>query len=325
VTLCSLVRSGRLSGGVRTGLGVVHKRVLRVTRGKTWWREILLIGVLYGAYEFSRGIGHVNVGSALSNGSEILHLERVWHLAPEKVLNEALENATVLAVIASYFYSLMHYIVTPAVLVWMYRKHRDHYGSARTALAMSTALGLIGYLVLPTAPPRMLVGSGLRDTLADTQMYGWWGGEGSVPRGLGALTNQFAAMPSLHVGWAIWCGVLIAAYAERRWVRFLGVSYPIATTLVVMATGNHYLLDAIAGGITMAAGALLGAALTRRSAVDLVTAGKQDSLDDVIAGRSTAPVRAAVAATSASRIRCSSERDAPFAGKPETELCRPGR
>jgi hypothetical protein len=233
-------------------------------RGLTWWREILLLAILYGAYELSRGFADVSVPAALSNGREILHLEQMWHLAPEHVLNEAVEHVTIIAVIASYFYSAMHYLVTPAVLVWMYRKHREKYGLARTALALSTALGLVGYVLIPTAPPRMIKGSGLHDTLADTQGWGWWAGEGSVPRGLGALSNQFAAMPSLHVGWAIWCGVLVALYARRRWVKVVGAAYPVATTLVVMATGNHYLLDAVAGAVTMAIGALIATTLTRR-------------------------------------------------------------
>lgn len=269
MVVSSLIRPGRLSGWLRVGVGYVHSAFRAATR--TWWREILLLGVLYGAYEVVRTIGDVDVPSALANGRSILHLERVWHLAPEHVLNAALSHALFIAVIASYFYSVMHYVITPTVLVWMYRKHRVHYGTARTALAISTALGLIGYLLLPTAPPRMLRGSGLSDTLADTASYGWWGGEGSVPRGFGAVTNQFAAMPSLHVGWALWCGVLVAIYARRRWVKLLGIAYPLATTVVVLATGNHYLLDAIAGALTMGAGALLASAFAERGRRDAAT------------------------------------------------------
>ncbi len=320
MTLWMLVRPGRLSGAARTGFTAVQRRLPLLRRGATWWREILLVAALYGAYELSRGLGDVNVGSAVSNGRAILHLEQVWHLAPERVLNEALEHATWIAVAASYFYSVMHYIVTPVVLVWMYRKHRDHYGSARTALAISTVLGLIGYLLLPTAPPRMLAHSGLRDTLADTQGYGWWGGEGSVPRGLGALTNQFAAMPSLHVGWAIWCGVLVAVYARRRWVKLLGITYPIATTFVVMATGNHYLLDAIAGAVTMAAGALLAAALPRRSSGPPL-GPEGEPLDNGVAGRPTRAVRAAATAASA-QPRSFGAREVQCTAPPDAKLCR---
>jgi hypothetical protein len=322
----SVSRPGRLASGVRTGLASARVRLGGLRHSTTWWREILLIAALYGAYELSRGLGDINIASAFSNGRAILHLEQVWHVAPERVLNEALEHATLIAVIASYFYSVMHYLVTPTVLVWMYRKHREHYGPARTALAISTALGLIGYLLLPTAPPRMLAHSGMHDILADTARWGWWGAEGSVPRGLGSLTNQFAAMPSLHVGWSIWCGVLIARYARRRWVKALGAAYPIVTTLVVMATGNHYLLDAVAGAVTMGAGALLAAALPRRvKAVPLVP--EREQLRDVIAGRSKAALRAAAAASTRPErhaVRLTAERELRAGGEPEPELCRPG-
>jgi hypothetical protein len=254
-----LTGTGRASAALRVcGRGL--RRLVRTP----WWREVVLIGVLYGVYELSRGFGDVDVGSAFANGHEILRLERLWHLDPERMLNQTLHQAKFLAVAASYFYSLMHYLVTPAVLIWMYRRHRDGYGFARTALALSTAVGLVGYLVLPTAPPRMIDSSGLRDILADTQGYGWWSDDGSVPRGMAGLTNQFAAMPSLHVGWAVWSGALIAVYARRRWVRALGIAYPVITTLVVMATGNHYLLDAVAGALTMAVGAVLAHALPAR-------------------------------------------------------------
>lgn len=286
---------------MRDGWTAVRRRGLPGwLRGTSWWREIILLGVLYGVYELSRGLGGIDVRSALANGRGILHWERLWHLAPERVLNEAIEHATWVAVVASYFYSIMHYLVTPTVLIWMYRKHHEHYAPARTALALSTVLGLFGYLLLPTAPPRMLKHSGLHDTLAATSGYGWWGGEGSVPRGLGVLTNQFAAMPSLHVGWAVWCGALIAMYAQRRWVRALGVLYPVTTTVVVMATGNHYLLDALAGAVVMAAGAGLMLLLRHRAKGPLVP---RDTLHEVVAGRSRAAVRAAVAAAAAANCR----------------------
>ena len=288
-------------------------------RAFTWWREIVLIGVLYSAYEMSRGLGDVSIRAAFSNGRAIFNLERMWHLDPERVLNEALSHATWIAVGASYFYSVMHYLVTPAVLIWMYRRHRDAYGPARTALAVSTAFGLIGYLLLPTAPPRMLAGSGLRDTLSETSGYGWWGGEGSVPRGFGGFTNQFAAMPSLHVGWALWCGVLIAMYAQRRWVKALGIAYPVATTVVVMATANHYLLDAVAGAVVMGVGVLVATVLSRRPAGRRLSSERQ-LLDDVVAGRSMTAFRFAAAATSA-RGRPLPGRDAGCTTNRDQELC----
>jgi hypothetical protein len=322
VMLTTPAGAGRLSEGVRRGVTAAGRRVRNYARRSSWWREILLIGALYGLYELGRGITDIDVSSAFANGREILHAEQVWHLAPERVLNQALDRAEILAVVASYFYSLMHYLVTPTVLVWMYRKHRGAYPGARTALAISTVLGLIVYVLLPTAPPRMLTNSGLQDTLADTQNWGWWGGEGSVPRGWGALANQFAAMPSMHVGWSLWCGALIAIYARRSWVKLLGIAYPLATTIVVMATGNHYLLDAIAGAIIMGAGALLAAALPRRTPKLRLPSPVDDPLEALRAGR---PVRTSAAVPAAARLRCSPDRETPALRGNDPRLCRARR
>ena len=236
--------------------------VYRVPR---WLREVVLVGTIYGAYELSRGVQDGAVSIATRNGRDILHWEQSLDIAPEKLFTHALVSVTPLAVAAAYFYSTMHYVITPVVLVWMYRCHARQYRTARTALAFSTILGLIVFYLVPTAPPRLLANAGIPDALFDVRNWGWWGGDGSVPRGLGGLTNQFAAMPSLHVGWSLWCGFLLARYASRRWVKVLGVLYPLVTTFVVLATGNHYLLDAIAGSAVMVVGA--GLALAARAGV----------------------------------------------------------
>jgi hypothetical protein len=228
-----------------------------------WWREVVLLGALYGAYELSRSFTDASFGRAVVNGDRIVRWEDAVHLSPEHLLNNAIYQATVLAVAASYFYSVMHYVVTPIVLIWMYRRHREHYWFARTTIVASTALALVGYYLIPTAPPRLLPGGGYHDVLAESSKWGWWGGEGSVPRGMGGLSDQFAAVPSMHVGWALWSGVLIAMYAKRRWVRWAGIAYPVVTTMVVLSTGNHYLFDAVAGALTMAVGVLLTAAIRR--------------------------------------------------------------
>jgi O-antigen ligase len=126
----------------------------------------------------------------------------------------------------------------------------------------ATLLGLVGFMTLPLAPPRMM--PGFIDTMAAFGSDGWWGTAASAPKGLSSFTNQFAAMPSLHVGWAIWCGVMVSRYARRTWIRRLSVVYPAVVVLVVLGTANHYLLDAVAG----LAALLAGFAITR-SAVRL--------------------------------------------------------
>lgn len=213
-----------------------------------WRREFALVAVLYLAYELSRGVAAADSARAVSTGRAILTWETTWHCAPELWLNRLFDSAAWLAVPASYFYSVMHYVITPAVLIWMHRSHPTHYRGARTTLALSTALGVLGFVFLPTAPPRLVPGDGIVDTLARFASWGWWSNHGSVPRGLGGVTNQFAAMPSLHVGWALWSGYLLYRYGRRGVTRVLGVLYPVGTTLVVLGTGNHYLLDVLAGG-----------------------------------------------------------------------------
>jgi hypothetical protein len=163
----------------------------------------------------------------------------------------------VVAVASGYFYATLHFVVTPAVLIYLYRRRPDTYRSARTALVLATAAALVGYFLFPTAPPRLLSGSGFTDTMATVSNWGWWGHEGSAPRGLGGLTNQLAAMPSLHVGWALWSGWCLARYARARKVRVLGAVYPLLTTLVVMSTANHYLVDAVAGSLVVITGWML--------------------------------------------------------------------
>ena len=219
-----------------------------------WWHEVVLLGLLYLAYEIARGMVDQDLPTALANGHSLLDWERDLHLDPERWLNMTLHRSLVLAVGFSYYYALLHYLITPVVLVWMYRCHVDYYRRARSWLIASTMLGLIGFAALPTAPPRLLR-IGFHDTLADVQHWGWWGGEASAPKGFGGLTDQFAAMPSLHVGWALWCGVLLFRFARNRYLRVLGVLYPLITAVVVMSTANHYLVDVLAGVVVMVLGA----------------------------------------------------------------------
>lgn len=228
---------------------------------RPWLRELVLVAALYATYEVARALSRDELSEAVGTGRRLFDWERARHLDPEPALNHWLSAVTPLAVVAAFFYATLHYLVTPAVLVWMYRRHPDHYRTARTTLAITCLLALVGFATLPTAPPRLLPGAGIHDTLAGVQAWGWWGGDGSVPRGLGGATNQFAALPSLHVGWAVWSGFLLARYATRAVVRWLGVVYPLLTTVVVLATGNHYLVDALAGAAVVALAAVLAPAV----------------------------------------------------------------
>jgi hypothetical protein len=233
-------------------------------RKARWARELGLLAGLYAGYSVARLLGHADLAGATANAHDLLTVERTLHLDVEGPANDAVQAWPVLAVVASYWYSLLHYIVTPAVLVWVYRRRHGDYPRVRNALVIASAIGLVGFTLLPMAPPRML--PGFVDTLASTSYAGWWGGEASAPKGLGALTNQLAAMPSLHVGWAIWVAWVVVGLSTHRWVRMLAIAYPVVTTLVVVGTANHYLLDAVAGAAVVAVGFRLARHLARRPA-----------------------------------------------------------
>src|SRR4051812_18293932 len=208
-------------------------------------RELLLIAVVYSMYDGSRFFVEGRQSTALAHAMGVLHVEQGLDMAWEQALNRVVSTHALLAVPADYMYATLHYLVTPIVLVWMWRAHRAAYSRARTTLMVATVIGLVGFSVLPVAPPRML--PGFIDTMAQYSGAGWWSTDASAPRGVGSFTNQFAAMPSLHVGGALWCGWQLVQHGKHLVTRVSGVLSPAMITVVVMATGNHYLLDAVAG------------------------------------------------------------------------------
>ncbi|WP_369688988.1 phosphatase PAP2 family protein [Streptomyces sp. Wb2n-11] len=230
-------------------------------RGKPrWWTELLLIVVVYSAYTGGRLFVRGDEATAVAHGLAILRVEKLLRLNAEHPLNRLFTEHAWLGIPADFAYASLHYLVTPAILVWLFRRRTARYRAARTWLMLSTVLGLVGFTLMPTCPPRLLdAGHGFVDTMAQYSAYGWWGDAASAPRGLGSMTNQYAAMPSLHVGWSLWCGVMLWRHGRTPLMKFLGAAYPLLTTFVVMGTANHYFLDAVAGAAVMS----LGLALTR--------------------------------------------------------------
>ncbi|MFE0046824.1 phosphatase PAP2 family protein [Streptomyces albireticuli] len=223
-----------------------------------WWTELPLIAVVYAVYSAGRLLVRGNVQPAIDHGLAILDLEKTFRINFEHPLNRLFTEHASLGIPADFAYASLHYILTPAILVWAFRRRPRDYRFLRSWLMISTLIGLIGFTLLPTCPPRLLDASyGFVDTMAQYGSYGWWGGDASAPRGLGGMTNQYAAMPSLHVGWALWCGVVMWRYGRTTWAKIAGVVYPAAITLIVMGTANHYFLDAVAGVAVMGVGLLL--------------------------------------------------------------------
>jgi hypothetical protein len=225
-------------------LAVPPARV-RAIRPPRWWQEIGFIAIVYFLYSLVRNAVPSHEAGAFQRARTILSIERWSHIDVEHSLNRFVDHQHWLAYICNYYYSTLHFVVTIAVLVWLYVKQPLRYRAIRSVLLWTNLVALIGFWFLSVAPPRML--PGFIDTVVK---FHTWGSLASP--GLAKASNQFAAMPSLHIGWAMWCAVAIVALAKRTWVRALGVLYPIATVFVIVGTANHFVLDAVGGVVTFA-------------------------------------------------------------------------
>jgi hypothetical protein len=231
--------------------------------------ELVLILALWVVYSLARLLADTNMQPALHRANELLHLESLIGIQWEVPLNQLFSDYRVLGLAGSYWYATLHYVVTAGVLIWLWRLGADRYGPARRALVFGTLLGLMAYISLPTAPPRFI--GGYVDVLSLHAADGWWGADASAPRGLGGLTNELAAFPSLHAGWALWVALALQIYATRKWVRVLGWIYALGTAVVIVGTGNHWVIDAIMGWMVIVAGWTVAEAIGRvrlRQALD---------------------------------------------------------
>ena len=208
-------------------------------------REILFVAVLFLAYKLGRLLVEGHVGTALTNAQDVWDFERLVHLPSEESLQAALLGHAWWIRAANGFYVYVHFPATAAALVWLYWKRPEIYLWFRRTLASLTALALVIHALFPLAPPRMLTSAGMVDTghLYGPSVYG--------SPSTDTLSNQYAAMPSLHVGWALAVAVAMIAATRSRW-RWLWLAHPALTLLVVVVTGNHYWLDAIAAAVLVA-------------------------------------------------------------------------
>ncbi|MFI7407886.1 phosphatase PAP2 family protein [Streptomyces sp. NPDC049627] len=211
-------------------------------------RELLLVAGLFLVYKLGRQLATGHTSEAFRNADRVWDLERAVRLPGEGSVQHLLLHGDTVVHIANTYYATVHFPATAAFLIWLYLRRPAHYVWARRVLAALTAAALVVHLAFPLAPPRMLAVSGLIDT---GRVYG--------PSVYGApqtdhLSNQFAAMPSLHFGWALMVAIGLIVATRSRWRR-LWLLHPLLTLLVIVGTANHYWLDAIV------ATAMLGLAL----------------------------------------------------------------
>jgi hypothetical protein len=205
---------------------------------------------------------HTEQSTAVHRGHQIVDLERTLHIFHEQSVNAWVAGQHWLAYICNYYYATLHFVVTIGVGVWVYRKHPWYARRLRNAWYLMTLYALIGFAFFALAPPRLLGGGfGFIDTVVKFHTWGSWG-DGSVA----SHSNQYAAMPSMHIGWSLWCGLVLWHLAKHRWVRILGLLYPLATLFVIIGTGNHYFADAVGGVVACALGFGTQRLLSRKAA-----------------------------------------------------------
>ncbi|MET8246974.1 phosphatase PAP2 family protein [Streptomyces sp. NPDC005202] len=210
--------------------------------------ELLLVAGLFLVCKSGRQLATGHTGEAFRNAHRVWDLERAVRLPGEGAVQSLLLHGDTLAHVANTYYATVHFPATAAFLVWLYLRRPAHYVWARRALAAVTAAALVLHLTFPLAPPRMLAAAHLVDTarVYGPSVYG--------PPRSDHLSNQFAAMPSLHFGWALMVAIGLIVATRSRW-RWLWLLHPLLTLAVIVGTANQYWLDAIV------ATALLGHAL----------------------------------------------------------------
>jgi hypothetical protein len=233
---------------------------VRALRRPVWWQELVFIGICYELYSLVRNAVPEHERGAFSRATAVLRLEDHLHIGVEKTLNAFVASRDALAYVCNYYYATLHFAVTIGVMVWLYRRYPLRYRSLRTVLLSTNVIALAGFWLYSLAPPRMLDTDGFVDTVVTFHTWGSWGSSG-----VDSASNQFAAMPSLHIGWALWCAIVVARLARRRWVRVAAVVYPAATLFVIVGTANHFVLDAVGGAAVVGLGFAVERALSGRS------------------------------------------------------------
>jgi hypothetical protein len=252
-----------VSGGVTT-----EPRPTR--RSLRWWKEVLYAALFYLVYSFVRDTqGSASVAQEVGAGlctnqachhaKDVIAIERAFHLFHEEAIQHAFIGAHWFLRLADIYYGSAHFVITIVALIWLFRTNKQRYPLWRNTLAITTGLALLGFALFPLMPPRLLPEHyGFVDTLQR------FGGSWSFDSGaMKSISNQYAAMPSLHFGWSSWCTCVLYPACRRWWTKALVVAYPFVTLLVIVITANHYILDAIGGATALAVAFAMSRALAR--------------------------------------------------------------
>ncbi|MFI1827063.1 bifunctional glycosyltransferase 87/phosphatase PAP2 family protein [Streptomyces sp. NPDC020412] len=224
--------------------------------------ELLAIRVGYSIYSKIRLAATASTADAEAHGRQISAMEQAIGIDVEHAINQAAAKSEWLTDFLAFYYTSFHFPVPLTILAVLYIWRPTDYRWARASLAFATLLALIGFWLYPLAPPRLMPGMGFTDLVHGPQDL-------TNPDfgALTAVTNQYAAMPSLHFGWSLWCGVVVVVLAPKVWMKALGLIHPLITLYVIVASANHWILDAVGGAVVVGAGFALTYVLSGRRQV----------------------------------------------------------
>ena len=242
-----------------------------------WWKEVLLIVSFYAVYTLIRNrFGSARLSKldvpvqAFNNALRVIRFERFVGLFHELAIQHRFLPYTGFIRVWNVYYGTAHFIVTITAFVLVFKRAPAVFARWRNTLAFTTAFALVGFSLFPLMPPRLLddhsryggaaiaEARGLQPFEFDDTMAtvgGLWSFDSGT---IATISNQYAAMPSLHTGWATWSALALWPLVRRRWLRGLLVLYPVATLFCIIVTGNHYWLDGLGGLVTLAAGFTVG-------------------------------------------------------------------
>lgn len=263
-----------------------------------WLREVGIVLGFYYVYQTIRSLADVSgvKNRAQGNAQWIVTAEKTIFIYHEQSIQQAFLGATWFIKAMNVYYGTLHFIITAGLLVWLYARRHSAYRVMRNLLGATTGLALIGYWTFPLAPPRLYSKCSGRipalgpegglvkpSCFVDTldKVGGLWDYQSSAAK---AIANAYAAMPSLHFGWSLWCAIVIWTQVGGRRGHVLAVLYPTLTLFAIVITANHFFLDAVGGALILCGGlgivrwserrrsARLAPALTGATAEQLTTA-----------------------------------------------------
>lgn len=230
----------------RGALQAANQLAQDARRRWTWAFEVGIVLFWNFAYESLRSATPTRKVAAFENASNVESLSSTLRIDWELTLNRLFLDHQWVADLASYWYQLAHETVTVATLIWLWHWHARVYRPLRTTLVGISVLSLFAYRFYPLAPPRFALDGAVDTMLQHKVLFAGWDS-------ITGLSNLYAAMPSIHVAWAVWCALAWNVASTHRWRRWLW-AYPIITVLVVVGTANHYVLDAVVGAAAIGIG-----------------------------------------------------------------------